>query len=381
MGRIIKDILSENIKKHNEALEEYSDFLQGVPTFTTYFNKDMINSDQDSSLETVLEVIGTESPIKYKKIENFVMYNIEDIKVALEDGDFGLSAGGESTAVIPPGTIKPLPNDYFFIDYNGEEFRYRVTDVETSKVNGTKFYQISFELSSSNINIEEQVSETLVQESRFDGNSAKTLVKSSSHDLLVNLKRCRRELIEYYNKFYINNYFRLPMIDGKIYDNELAVFMYKNQLLVNENLRGIFYLPVYKETSQSIILYNSTIFKALEDDNIDNFFATKHYYHENTKNTQFQYSKDNILVVDYSFKMENFIRENLDDNIRQNMKINEPTDVIIDYFNDYESLRDKIIFYCSSIKMEDVKINYYLIPILLFIIKKIIMEIEVEGRY
>jgi hypothetical protein len=63
LGKIVKDILNNNIKKFDKAIEVYSDFLQGVPTFTTYYNKDIVNSDQDSQLETVTEIIGIESII------------------------------------------------------------------------------------------------------------------------------------------------------------------------------------------------------------------------------------------------------------------------------------------------------------------------------
>jgi hypothetical protein len=145
LGKIVKDILNNNIKKFDKAIEVYSDFLQGVPTFTTYYNKDIVNSDQDSQLETVTEIIGIESPIKYRKIKDFVIYGIDEIRLSLEDGDFGLSSGGNGTGIIPPGSIKPLPNDYFFINYAGDEYRYKVTDVEVSKANGTRFYQISFD--------------------------------------------------------------------------------------------------------------------------------------------------------------------------------------------------------------------------------------------
>jgi hypothetical protein len=42
LGKIVKDILNNNIKKFDKAIEVYSDFLQGVPTFTTYYNKDIV---------------------------------------------------------------------------------------------------------------------------------------------------------------------------------------------------------------------------------------------------------------------------------------------------------------------------------------------------
>ncbi len=380
MGKIIKEVLNENIKKFDKALEAYSDFLQGVPTFTTYYNKDIINSDQDSQLETVTEIIGIESPIKYRKIIDCAIYGIEDIRLALEDGDFGLSSGGGGTGIIPPGSIKPLPNDYFFINYMGEEYRYKVTDVEVSKANGTRFYQITFELVSSDINMEEQVSETVVQQSKFDGLSNKTIILESDFALLTELRECSKELINYYIGQYTNNYFKLPIFNN-MYDNCLTQFIYNNKLLQQDNLRGIFFIPAFKETPMSMNIYNGTLFRALEVKEVKTFTFGKFFFNENVKGTQFEYARNNILIYDYTFPNKNLIKENLKEDIISNSTNETITNIIISYFNDEEeTIKGSIIDYCRRLDPMDAELNYHLIPVLLFILKKVISSIERDGN-
>lgn len=380
MGKIIKEVLNENIKKFDKALEAYSDFLQGVPTFTTYYNKDIINSDQDSQLETVTEIIGIESPIKYRKIIDCAIYGIEDIRLALEDGDFGLSSGGGGTGIIPPGSIKPLPNDYFFINYMGEEYRYKVTDVEVSKANGTRFYQITFELSSPDINMEGQVSETVVQQSKFDGLSNKTIVLEADFTLLTDLRECAKELINYYITQYTNNYFKLPMYNNT-YDNCLTQFIYNNKLLQQDNLRGIFFIPAFSNSPLNMTIYNGTLFRALEVREIKTFVSSKFFFNENVKGTQFEYARNNILIYDYTFPNKSLIKENLKEDIISNSSNDTITNIIILYFNeDDEIIKNTIIDCCRRLDPMDAELNYHLIPILLFILKKVISNIERDGN-
>lgn len=380
MGKIIKEVLNENIKKFDKALEAYSDFLQGVPTFTTYYNKDIINSDQDSQLETVTEIIGIESPIKYRKIIDCAIYGIEDIRLALEDGDFGLSSGGGGTGIIPPGSIKPLPNDYFFINYMGEEYRYKVTDVEVSKANGTRFYQITFELSSPDINMEEQVSETVVQQSKFDGLSNKTILLEADFTLLTDLRECAKELINYYITQYTNNYFKLPMYNNT-YDNCLTQFIYNNKLLQQDNLRGIFFIPAFSNSPLNMSIYNGTLFRALEVREIKTFVSSKFFFNENVKGTQFEYARNNILIYDYTFPNKSLIKENLKEDIISNSSNDTITNIIILYFNeDDEIIKNTIIDCCRRLDPMDAELNYHLIPILLFILKKVISNIERDGN-
>jgi hypothetical protein len=253
------------------------------------------------------------------------------------------------------------------------------TSIEVSKANGTRFYQISFELASSDIDIEEQVTETVVQQAAFDGLSNKTILLEEDYTKLGELRECSKELITYYITQYTNNYFKVPIYNNT-YDNLLSQFIYSNQLLKQDNTRGIFFLPVFPNTPQQALLYNSSLFKALESNDITTMSINEFYYNENVANTQFEYSRQNILIYDYSFPNKSLIREKLKEYILLNTRDNSIKDIISIYFNETDTIKDTIIDHCKRLDPMDMELNYHLIPILLFILKKVISNIERDGN-
>lgn len=384
MGKLIKNIVTEHIKKYDDALSSYSEFFTGVPSYTTYYHKDILNSDQDATLESVVEFIGSESPIKYKKIENFVLYNMEEIKLSLDEGDFGISAGGGSTAVVPPNSIKPLPNDYFFIDYNSKEFRFRVINVDASKMNGVTFYQIEFELVSSDIDIDQHVSEELIQQTKNDGISNNTIVSKTEFSDLSLYKKISKQLIKTYVDLFFNNHFKLPLLDNEntlFYDNFLAWFIYENKLLSLDEVKGTFFKPVFNKSSSFLKVYNETLFKALEEDDKDIFRLDKVNYLSIPKGTVFDYSYISTLCVDYCIDTTfNFLSLDIKDSINNNVETSTILDILVLYFNDKEKLKDSFINYLENIETVSMNINFYLMPIVLFILKEFILEIEKNSN-
>jgi len=111
MARLVEQkIIHENILRHLQNTYSYqSKRLQGTPIFVTYYNKNVSASEQDQPLETVKDLLGYESPIKYNKINDFPLYLASESNPTIDiDEAFGLNTESTGEAVILPNTIKPL---------------------------------------------------------------------------------------------------------------------------------------------------------------------------------------------------------------------------------------------------------------------------------
>ena len=78
MGKFIQEknveqkVLNNYFDNYLDTTDRYSKWLQGSPTFVTYYSINLENSTQDRGLNNVTEIVGGESPIKYNKcIERF----------------------------------------------------------------------------------------------------------------------------------------------------------------------------------------------------------------------------------------------------------------------------------------------------------------------
>ena len=81
----------------------------------------------------------------------------------LQDTDQGLDTSYEGEAIIVPGSIKPLANDYFCIPYLKEPYLFRVTEIMYDSIMPDNYYKIGFKLEylddSKIENLENQVQE------------------------------------------------------------------------------------------------------------------------------------------------------------------------------------------------------------------------------
>ena len=121
--------VEQNIFLHEQRLKKPTvRMLDSTPTFVTYYSIDNGETTADDGYKDVHAYIGSRSPIRFNKINNFPIYNIDQIVLQLQDNDQGLDSSYEGEATIVAGTIKPNHNDYFKIPTLHGYFLFRVTD-------------------------------------------------------------------------------------------------------------------------------------------------------------------------------------------------------------------------------------------------------------
>lgn len=138
-------MIEDNVFEFEHKLKSpTSRFIDATPTFVTYFQ--IINdfSTTDEGYQDVASFIGSQSPIKYKKITNFPIYGIEQIALQLQQSDQGLDSEFTGEGIILPRTIKPLQNEYFIIPILHDSYMFRITSIAYDNVLPDNFYKITF---------------------------------------------------------------------------------------------------------------------------------------------------------------------------------------------------------------------------------------------
>ena len=102
-------LMDENAFKFENRLNtQVTRFLDKSPVFVTYYHVNADDVTTDGGYKDVEEIYGKNSPLKFKKIDNFPLYGLDTVQLAIQDTDQGLDTDYQGDAVLLPNTIKPL---------------------------------------------------------------------------------------------------------------------------------------------------------------------------------------------------------------------------------------------------------------------------------
>ena len=251
------------------------------PTITTYYHINGERSTMDESLRIPYDDTGKDSPFRYNKIENFVMYGLERIALSLESGDFGL-ASGEITgdAIILPGTIDPIVNDYFEINLasktNGP-WLFRVISIDRDTIdNGSNIWKITYKLEHQS---NEYIMPLVVDNYKMIVNNVGTrytpILKSASYDLVEGIDNIcsvfKRYFVGLFYRSQVQTFIFVNYGDDMFYDPYMIEFLIRNNILdgMTNNSSDYIYVDHKIEPIKTFALdYNRTFYKALEDRDI-----------------------------------------------------------------------------------------------------------------
>jgi hypothetical protein len=391
LGKFVEEraIVETYLDNYVKTTNDFSRFIEGSPNFVTYYSKDLQASMEDVHLQGVMEIVGNESPIKFNKIENFPIYNMEEINPSLSfEDENGLDTTAESTAIILPNTIKPLPNDYFVVDYLNTKYMFRISNVETNNVNNKVFYRISYYLTGDSVDLleERQVTEKYKVVYENLGKEAKSVIKESDFLLLEDLDDSYEKLWEFYTKFFYNKEYNTFLFKDRLYDNMLMKFISENSLFIKTRtfLKNIKIEPLLKESMDEFYRYESSIFTALEEK--DKSSLEKPFYVPkkiDNKSSVFNLFRNRYEVhhIDYTDNMSldpiPLFQVDLVSNIESNTLL-DSTDskdyrimnFVIQYLNN-SLIKEDLVDYINKSKIRMSLPNYILIPCILFMIKEI----------
>ena len=142
----------------------YYIFSDKKPTKVTYYSQNVEKSTLDEASGLYSAHVGRDSPFKFNKINDFLLYGLAKINVDLDVGDFGTESSPiNGDCIILPNTITPRPGDFFAVPYIKETVLFKVNRVNHDTLNsGANIYTLEYtlELTDALDNIEAQVEKT-----------------------------------------------------------------------------------------------------------------------------------------------------------------------------------------------------------------------------
>ena len=381
-----KDYIDSLIEGFQERIKNpYYLHIDQKPTITTFYNVNVEASTLDEGLKIIYDPTGQNSPLKFDKINNFYMYGLEKVIIALDNGEFGLesdSIDGES--IILPNTIIPYPQSYFIINYLHHDYLFKVTAASQDTLeSGANFYRVTYKYEDEE---DERIQDQVVNEYEMIidnvGTSFKAIIRKNDYNFINEMQDVSNQLKRYYKNLFYNDRVQTFIYNeegGNIYDPYMIEFIIRNKLLNGdgefvyidqqiylEPMFGVLYDKSFfrklELCDKTNISYNNKIEPKLIEQPLSLLAMRKEYYFEAVY-------KDEILLDGYEiFEQELF------DNITNNTLISDISDIIIKYFNNIKISGDDILVISNMEYKEEKKLFYY-IPIIIFILENQIIKL------
>ena len=371
------------------------------PTIVTYYNINHNASTLDKGSSTLYDDIGQNSSLRFNKIENFHLYGIEKININLDIGEYGLESPIEGEALILPNTIVPVPGDMFIINHVIDKpYLFMVTGIGIDTLyTGANFYKISYKLTRTDMDALTSL-ETVQTIKRFTykagnvGTTLTPLIESNQAELIDKIEENIDTLLNYYmNLFYKNSVqnFILEYQHMYLYDPYLIEFMIRNKLFA---LSGNNYFHVEQAVyigDTFALEYDHSIFKDIEIKKSNMRLNSVYPVPVDDPNSllvdrlESYYKLSNkVMYKDYDNPI-NWLDMDLLDRIINNELYDEDSNLyyrnlLILYMNNKEfDITDKIMNSIMDIEFNYTKELFYMIPILVFILKSYVNK-QQEAR-
>lgn len=392
-----KQVLNSHINSYVSKITDFSKYLSGAPTFTTYYNKDLLASTSDVGLSAVHEIVGTESPIRFNKINNFPIYNLSQLEVETEtDEEDGTSSDIDGEGVILPDCgITPMIDDCFIISYDNRKLTFRVTDVQISSIADKVLYKISYSFTRWNLSILEQNQISKEYETKFDNIgqnnvNSRVVLEKSIDEKVEQLEEFKNKLKEKYIRYFYDDRLNTFIAqDGShlLYDNFLMEFIKRNSLFIKRKtfLKNIYIEPLLDISKNSLYEYQDSVFNNIELDEYRAFsdipefvsytkidepnsiFDVFKYYYKNLY--EIKHFKDNlvttVLELDYIVRRYFLYLKRLNGDTALNKEEQE---------SELKDLTQDILDFKFTRATEKEYIN---VPMIIVIIDKLICKLQV----
>lgn len=386
-----KTFINSNIFMHEERLSsQYARFLDKTPTYVTYYNINNVESTVDNGFENIEDILGPNSPLKFKEIKDFPIYGIDQIIPDLSTDDYGgIDSNYEGEAIILPDGIKPLPNDFFIISYLDKRFLFMVTAPAYQTIRSNSFYKINFMLkavdSDSHNDLINQTNENYTCIVNNIGTKENYIIRDDHIIKLVELEKVYRNIAERYKLLFYNNRYNCFMYDdgmSKTYDIYLSHFINQNEIFKQKNDLNVLLLNLEDKSRLFLQEYFDTIFNAIENKDIDMVKDLYMYkpYRPTDIGCIFRLYRDVYVkcvgIPDGGFGNLTYLSDDICSVIKHYDGI---TDVDIKHKIIHNYMNDKIVdindIDLDSLKGYNTYLKYdmesmLLVPVLLFILKK-----------
>ena len=393
MGKILETTYHDTVEKITSFYGDlvnnsFYSFNDKKPTIVTYYNINKTLSSLDPGSKLSYDNIGSDTSIRFNKIEDFMIYGIDRIELQTEFEEFGLEADKVSgDGVILPNTIIPTEGDYFEVNYvKDSTWLFIITDVQTDTLqNGSNAYKISYKLEYvDNTRIQDQVVATYKMIEKREGKNIVKIVRSEDLAVAKQMDQVAVTLKDYFNELYYNSevqtYIYMDMTQWRMYDPYMIEFLIRNKILANGS-ESYVYIDHKLDPGKTFgIEYGHSFFRAFEKKDINLLLKSNRRYipvnivsFGTTFSSRFEsYFKTNYIVPPTAYTATSFGDELVyaiqDHKIIEDNQENETPlwqNIFVKYFYGEDLTKEEVestlnVDFNTSIK------TFYMIPLLIF---------------
>ena len=243
MGKIIETIYHDNVSNitsFGPAVLNNSFYMLNdkKPVICTYYNIDKLKSTLDPGSKLAYDNIGNQTPLRFNRVNNFLLYGIDRIELTTDIEEYGLEADKiTGDAYILPNTIVPIEGDYFEIEHiTDSSWLFIVTDVQTDTMkDGSNVYKIQYRLEYVDHDrlMQDVADDFELIESR-DGTNIVHVVESTKLAKAKRLDQVAVMLKKYFNDLFYNNkvqtFTYMDLTEWRIYDQFMVEFLIRNNV-------------------------------------------------------------------------------------------------------------------------------------------------------
>ena len=397
MGKILSTSFKDSVEDITGLYSNLVDnpfyiFNDKSPSIVTYYNINPTYTSVDPGSKLEYDYVGKDSPIRYNKIKDFILFGFPKIELQNEVGDFGLENEKiEVDVYVVPDTIIPYEGDWFEVEHiTDSTWLFQVTDVQKDTLeNGANAYKLHAKLErQTNDEVQEKVVENFQMIEVYSGSNIAQVVKCTDYEIANKMDRMAVKLKGYYNDIFFNTGVQTftyeDLTSVIIYDPYMIEFLIRNEIMDN----GEDYVFVNHQipTQKTFAIdYDKTIFRFFEDkDKTINksrfiigakpieafgtiFFSRYEAYYAAvyypTFKKFFSYCLDEEIIF-------NIVEHKLKKNVKD-PNGNEPIwqNILVKYFWDEDITEDELES-INDIDFQYSKDAFYLIPFLIFCLEK-----------
>jgi hypothetical protein len=361
-------------------------FTDRTPIFGTFYNVDEKKSTTLSGTDDIQNDIGDDSPLRFNKIIDCVMFGLEDWSKNKEDDEYkGMRIENDNVSIIPLDSFKPIVNSFFTLELDNHVYLYRVTKVERTMIRNQSNYKIKYEKAFSDedseyTDIEEQVIDEYTMLYDNIGTDLKSIIKNNVIDNLEVIEKS----IDKLNTLYMSQYYDentetiiLKLPNEIIYSPYVSQFINESDILYDSKFGNKIISPIEFsiENNFSYNFQNSFFIKVMNKDTLTkkDMTFTVRYIDDNSFEFNFTslniYHNRDIKVIERNKVIYDMFDMGMDVDLLELSEPSETSSNTIDIFL-YNYLNG--VFDISLLDFDNIFNNYCLdnffkIPLILFI--------------
>ena len=269
-----KNMIEGNIFKYEQRLQTHlNKYTESGAILTTYFSQNENESTVDRGLQTIDELFGNKSPLRFNKISNLPLYGFGQVNPDNTDDMQIEDINVEGDCQILPATIVPKPHDVFMINHLKMIALFEVTSVTYDSMKVEGFYKIHYRLLTTNQETIDKLERQVVGKYQTDlnavGSNINPIIQEDDFFYKIQVEQMVNAMINSYRALFYNQrhncfLYHDPETGEDWFDMCGNEFIAKHSLMNPSNATKVIVLHEKIRDSQFPLYYNNSIYNWLE---------------------------------------------------------------------------------------------------------------------